>query len=41
MVFKETKGMQRLDYPPLHLYALPTKNQKSPTEQRMTTNPFP
>ena len=27
-LYKETRGMQRLDYPPLHQDALPTENHE-------------
>ena len=27
-LYKETQGMQRLDYPPLHQDALPTQNHQ-------------
>ena len=32
-LYKETQGMQRLDYPPLHQDALPTKNHQRKKER--------
>ena len=32
-LYKETQGMQRLDYPPLHQDALPTQNHKRKKER--------
>ena len=38
-IYKETQGMQRLNYPPLHQDTLPT--QKSSRKQKVVTISFP
>ena len=36
-LYKETQGMQRLDYPPLHQDALPTQNHQRKKERSQFT----
>ena len=39
-LYKETQGMQRLDYPPLHQDALPTQNHQRKKERSQFPLPW-